>query len=100
MMRPMTVSDKTRANNRVQTPGPVQTEDDDVQTNATTPVRPTPVRRPPPKPSLSWEKKLWAAGHRYVAGVDEVGRGAWAGPLTVAVVVLGESPPRTPLGSP
>ena len=39
------------------------------------------------------------AGHRYVAGVDEVGRGAWAGPLTVGVVVLGRAPrPAPPSG--
>jgi ribonuclease HII len=51
-----------------------------------------------PKPTLTWEKRLWASGARYVAGVDEVGRGAWAGPLTVGVVVLGASPCRTPTG--
>jgi len=33
-----------------------------------------------------------------VAGVDEVGRGAWAGPLTVGVVVLAPPPWRTPTG--
>ena len=33
-----------------------------------------------------------------VAGVDEVGRGAWAGPLSVGVAVLSESPPRIPRG--
>jgi ribonuclease HII len=33
-----------------------------------------------------------------VAGVDEVGRGAWAGPLSVGVVVLCESPRRIPKG--
>ena len=33
-----------------------------------------------------------------MAGVDEVGRGAWAGPLTVGVVVLAPSPLRTPSG--
>ncbi len=31
---------------------------------------------------------MWAEGYRYVVGVDEVGRGAWAGPLTVGVAVL------------
>ena len=102
MMRSMTRSDKAQADNRVQTPGTVQTEDKELQTNATTENRPpSPARRPSPKPakpSLTWEKRLWAAGHRYVAGVDEVGRGAWAGPLTVGVVVLGESPRRTPTG--
>ena len=33
-----------------------------------------------------------------VAGVDEVGRGAWAGPLSVGVAVLCESPLRIPKG--
>jgi ribonuclease HII len=41
---------------------------------------------------------MWGAGHRLVAGVDEVGRGAWAGPLTVGVAVLCESPRRIPRG--
>ena len=27
-------------------------------------------------------------GHKYVAGVDEVGRGAWAGPLVAAALIL------------
>jgi ribonuclease HII len=30
---------------------------------------------------------FWDRGHRVVVGMDEVGRGAWAGPLTVAAVV-------------
>ena len=38
-------------------------------------------------PGLVAERELWDAGHRVVAGLDEVGRGAWAGPLTVGVVV-------------
>ncbi len=39
-------------------------------------------------PTLERERHLWAAGHRLVAGLDEVGRGAWAGPLTVGVAVV------------
>jgi ribonuclease HII len=31
---------------------------------------------------------LWEAGHELVIGVDEVGRGAWAGPLTVGAALL------------
>lgn len=38
-------------------------------------------------PGLAIERRLWDEGHVVVAGVDEVGRGAWAGPLTVAAVV-------------
>ena len=39
-------------------------------------------------PTLTRERDLWSAGHDVVVGVDEVGRGAWAGPLTLAAVVL------------
>ncbi|MGI9615395.1 MAG: ribonuclease HII [Acidimicrobiales bacterium] len=39
-------------------------------------------------PGLSEERSLWDAGHEVVVGVDEVGRGAWAGPLTIGAVVV------------
>lgn len=39
-------------------------------------------------PTLSIEKQLWADGHEVVVGIDEVGRGAWAGPLTLGAAVL------------
>ena len=42
-------------------------------------------------PTLRWERAAWAAGHAVVAGVDEAGRGAWAGPLVAAAVALPES---------
>ncbi len=62
-------------------------------------VTATPRRRVvPARPGLVHERNLWGAGHRLVAGVDEVGRGAWAGPLSVGVAVLCESPPRIPRG--
>lgn len=38
-------------------------------------------------PSLRLERPHWDA-ERVVVGIDEVGRGAWAGPLTLAAVVL------------
>ncbi len=38
--------------------------------------------------TLSWERQLWEAGYTRIAGVDEVGRGALAGPLVAAAVVL------------
>ena len=38
-------------------------------------------------PSLDHERRWWADG-AVVAGIDEVGRGAWAGPVTYAAVVL------------
>jgi ribonuclease HII len=39
-------------------------------------------------PSLAFEDELWASGATRVAGVDEVGRGAWAGPISVGVAVI------------
>lgn len=39
-------------------------------------------------PTLDAERALLAAGARRVAGIDEVGRGALAGPVSVGVVVI------------
>lgn len=39
-------------------------------------------------PSLDNENDLWARGARLVVGIDEVGRGSWAGPLSVGVVAI------------
>jgi ribonuclease HII len=39
-------------------------------------------------PTLAEENILRAQGFRVVAGIDEAGRGAWAGPVVAAVVVL------------
>lgn len=39
-------------------------------------------------PNLAVERELWAAGHDVVVGLDEVGRGAWAGPLVIGAVVV------------
>ncbi len=39
-------------------------------------------------PGLSEERDLWQAGHEVVVGIDEVGRGSWAGPLTIGAVVV------------
>lgn len=44
-------------------------------------------------PTLAYEQRLWARGFRRVAGLDEVGRGAWAGPVVAAAVIL---PPGDP----
>jgi len=41
-----------------------------------------------PAPTLTLERGYWQAGAELVAGIDEVGRGAWAGPLSVAVAVI------------
>ena len=45
----------------------------------------------PSTPDLSFEKRLWEAGIEVIAGIDEAGRGALAGPVTAAAVVLPES---------
>ena len=37
---------------------------------------------------LKFETKLWNSGIKYIAGVDEVGRGPLAGPLVAAAVIL------------
>ncbi|MDY2637131.1 MAG: ribonuclease HII [Phascolarctobacterium sp.] len=37
---------------------------------------------------LTYEKQYYAQGVRYVAGVDEAGRGPLAGPLVIAAVIL------------
>jgi ribonuclease HII len=37
---------------------------------------------------LSVERALWDDGHDVVVGFDEVGRGAWAGPISVGAAVL------------
>jgi ribonuclease HII len=45
------------------------------------------ARRRSPAPGVRHERRWWDLG-AVVAGVDEVGRGAWAGPVTYAAVVL------------
>ena len=39
-------------------------------------------------PNLSFEKKLWKKEFKYVAGLDEVGRGSFAGPVVAGCVVF------------
>jgi len=39
-------------------------------------------------PNNRFERSLCAEGFELVAGLDEVGRGAWAGPVSVGVVVV------------
>ena len=50
------------------------------------------VAAPPPPaataPHFDFEREAFACGHRWVAGVDEVGRGPLAGPVGVAAVIL------------
>lgn len=42
----------------------------------------------PQAPDLSFESLLWSQTLTYVAGIDEAGRGALAGPVAAAAVVL------------
>ncbi|MFN8470800.1 MAG: ribonuclease HII [Anaerolineae bacterium] len=46
-----------------------------------------------PSPTLDEERGWAAQGYHLVAGIDEVGRGAWAGPVVAAAVIL---PPEAP----
>ena len=46
----------------------------------------------PPQPDLSFEGAIWSQGVQIVAGVDEAGRGALAGPVAAAVLVLPADP--------
>jgi ribonuclease HII len=39
-------------------------------------------------PTFQHENTLLKAGHQYVAGIDEAGRGAWAGPVMAGAVIL------------
>jgi len=50
------------------------------------------------RPSLRVERALQRDGHRLLAGMDEVGRGALAGPVTVGVVLIDETCRTAPQG--
>lgn len=39
-------------------------------------------------PTLDIEKKLWNSGYSVVCGIDEVGRGSFAGPVCVGAVIF------------
>ena len=58
------------------------------------------MARPAPstKPSLRVERALQRSCHRLLAGMDEVGRGALAGPVSVGVVVIDETVRSAPIG--
>ncbi len=47
-------------------------------------------------PCLSQERSRWHGEHRFVAGIDEAGRGPWAGPVVAAAVIL--EPDTVPSG--
>lgn len=44
-------------------------------------------------PTLNIEKLLWNSGYNYVAGLDEVGRGCFAGPVCVGAVIFPKGSP-------
>jgi ribonuclease HII len=46
----------------------------------------------PPSPDLTFEIALWSQGVRLIAGVDEAGRGALAGPVAAGAVILPVNP--------
>jgi ribonuclease HII len=46
-----------------------------------------------PNPDLSHEQELWPA-YKYIAGMDEAGRGALAGPVCVGAVILPDDNPH------
>lgn len=39
---------------------------------------------------LSYEKKLFKEGYDYVVGIDEVGRGCWAGPMYMCAYIVND----------
>jgi ribonuclease HII len=39
-------------------------------------------------PGTAFEQERWDMGDTVVVGIDEVGKGAWAGPLTVGAVII------------
>jgi ribonuclease HII len=47
-------------------------------------------------PTLLKENALLQAGHRAIAGLDEAGRGAWAGPVAAGAVILPLADPTLP----
>ncbi len=58
------------------------------------PWHPTPVKA---LPTYDLESELMDVFHGPVVGIDEAGRGPWAGPVVVAAVIL--DPDRIPEGS-
>lgn len=46
----------------------------------------------PAIPDLTCEEELWGEGVRFVAGIDEAGRGALAGPVSAAALILYPEP--------
>ena len=68
----------------------------------TAPTAPTAERRvskaASARPTLRVERSLQRQGYRVLAGMDEVGRGALAGPVSVGVVLIDETCRSAPVG--
>ena len=45
-------------------------------------------------PDLAYEKEFWQSGLKLIAGLDEAGRGALAGPVVVGAVILPDDSPH------
>lgn len=56
------------------------------------------VKEATASPTLNVERSLMAEGHRFVAGADEVGRGALAGPVSIGMVVVDASAQKPLIG--
>ena len=50
-------------------------------------------------PSFDLEKVAWNGGFSSVAGLDEVGRGPWAGPVLACALIFNDSDDQNPLFS-
>ncbi|OGH06096.1 MAG: ribonuclease HII [Candidatus Levybacteria bacterium RBG_16_35_11] len=46
------------------------------------------MKNKPQKPTFREEEILWKKGFNYIIGIDEVGRGAFAGPVVTAAVIF------------
>jgi ribonuclease HII len=69
-----------------------------VSPTARVPVRRRPAPSPATPPSLRLERQFLRSGHTLVAGMDEVGRGALAGPVSVGVLVVDADTRTAPTG--
>ena len=49
---------------------------------------PTRPERGVPIPDFTFEERAFREGHQRIAGIDEAGRGPWAGPVVAAAVIL------------
>ena len=46
------------------------------------------MRKPRPWPHASRERSLFESGAKTIVGIDEVGKGSWAGPLVIGIAML------------